>query len=106
MDTKPIPDKAKRLAMIEILRLSNGKTVHIDGKELARGEAHEIIIRLIGTWGTDFEKQELCDMALGIHADTRSGKSLGSGSVRWQHLRRAVDISPCSPSVKWASKVN
>lgn len=84
-----------------ILYLTKG-----DGKELTRDEAHEIIIQLIGTWGTDFEKQELCDMALGIHADTRSGKSLGSGSVRWQHLRRAVDISPCSPSVKWASKVN
>lgn len=60
--------------MIEILRLRNGKAVHIDGKELTRDEAHEIIIRLTGTWGTDFEKQELCDMALGIHADARGGK--------------------------------
>lgn len=57
--------------MVEILRLSNGKAVRIDGKSLTRDEAHEIIIRLTGTWGTDFEKQELCDMALGIHAESR-----------------------------------
>jgi len=33
---------------------------------LERDEAHEIIIKLTGTWGTDFEKQELKDLALGI----------------------------------------
>lgn len=58
--------------MIEILGLSNGKAVYIEGKEITRDEAHEIIIRLTGTWGTDFEKEELCDMALGIHADARA----------------------------------
>lgn len=55
--------------MIEILRLSNGKAVHIDGKELTRDEAHEIIIKLTGTWGNDFEKQELKDAALGLKRD-------------------------------------
>lgn len=58
--------------MIEILKLSNGKAIHIGGNELTCDEAHEIIIRLTGTWGTDFEKQELCDMALGIHAEARA----------------------------------
>lgn len=57
--------------MIEIMTLSNGKAVCIEGNEITRDDAHEIIIRLTGTWGTDFEKQELCDMALGIHADSR-----------------------------------
>ena len=59
--------------MIEILRLSNGKAVYIEGKGLTRDEAHEIIVRLTGTWGTNFEKQELCDMALGIHASMKRG---------------------------------
>lgn len=51
------------------MRLSNGKAVHIDGKEFTRDEAHEIIIRLTGTWGNDFEKQELKDAALGLKRD-------------------------------------
>lgn len=54
---------------LEILRLSNGKAIHIDGNEITRDEAHEIIIRLTGTWGTDFEKQELKDAALGLSRD-------------------------------------
>lgn len=52
--------------MIEILELSNGKVVHIDGNEITQDEAHEIIIKLTEAWGTDFEKQELRDMAIGI----------------------------------------
>lgn len=52
--------------MIEILALSNGKAVHIDGSGISRDEVHEIIIKLTEIWGTDFEKQELRDMALGI----------------------------------------
>ncbi len=60
--------------MIEILRLSNGKAMYIDGKEFTTEEAHEIIILLTKTWGTDFEKEELCDMALGIHAESRRKK--------------------------------
>jgi len=50
--------------VIEILRLSNGKGIYIDGKELTTEEAHEIIIRLTKTWGNDFEKQELKDLVL------------------------------------------
>ena len=57
--------------MIKILDLSNGKGIYIDGDEITNDEAHEIIIRLTGTWGSDFEKQELCDIALDIHADSR-----------------------------------
>lgn len=57
--------------MIKILRLSNGKVVYIQGNEITRDDAHEIIIKLTGTWGTNFEKQELCDMALGIHAEAK-----------------------------------
>ena len=53
--------------MISILILTNGKSIYIDGNEITTEEAHEIIIRLTKTWGNDFEKQELCDMALGIH---------------------------------------
>ena len=52
--------------------MGNGKAVHIDGNELTRDEAHEIIISLTGTWGTDFQKQALCDMALGIHGKART----------------------------------
>ena len=52
--------------------MDNGKAVHIDGNELTRDEAHEIIISLTGTWGPDFQKQALCDMALGIHAGARA----------------------------------
>ena len=55
--------------MIKILRLSNGKAVYIAGKELTTEEAHEIIIKLTGVWGNDFEKQELKDMALGLERD-------------------------------------
>jgi len=52
--------------VIEILRLSDGKAVYIDGNEITKDEAHEIIIKLTETWGNDFEKQELRDMAIGI----------------------------------------
>ena len=52
--------------MIKVLVLSNGKIIWIDSKEFTRDEAHEIIIKLTETWGTDFEKQELRDAALGI----------------------------------------
>lgn len=55
--------------MIKILTLSNGKAVYIQGKQVTRDEAHEIIIKLTGTWGTDFEKQELKDAALGLKRD-------------------------------------
>lgn len=55
--------------MIQILKLSNGKAVYIDGKEFTTEDAHEIIIRLTGTWGNDFEKRELKDLALGIKRD-------------------------------------
>ena len=37
--------------MIEILELSNGKVVHIDGNEITQDEAHEIIIKLTEAWG-------------------------------------------------------
>ncbi|GAI74644.1 unnamed protein product [marine sediment metagenome] len=50
--------------VIEILRLSNGKTVYIDGNEVTTEEAHEIIIKLTKAWGNDFEKQELKDLVL------------------------------------------
>lgn len=50
--------------MIEILKLGNGKNVYIDGEEITREEAHETIISLTETWGTDFEKQELKDLVL------------------------------------------
>jgi len=52
--------------MIKILQLSNGKRVYIQGKGITTDEAHEIIIKLTETWGNDFEKQELKDLALGI----------------------------------------
>ena len=55
--------------MIKILTLSNGKAVYIDGNEFTRDEAHEIIIKLTGTWGNDFEKRELKDLALGLKRD-------------------------------------
>lgn len=47
-----------------VVRLSNGKIVYIQGKGISRDEAHELIIALINTWGTDFQKQELRDKAL------------------------------------------
>lgn len=50
--------------MIVILELSDGKKVYISGREITRAEAHEIIIRLTETWGTDFEKQDLRDRAI------------------------------------------
>lgn len=50
--------------MIVILKLSNGKKVYISGQEIIKADAHEIIIALTETWGTDFEKQELRDRAL------------------------------------------
>ena len=50
--------------MIVILKLSNGKKVYISGQEITTDEAHEIIISLTETWGTDFEKQELRDRAI------------------------------------------
>lgn len=49
-----------------ILRLSNGKAILIEGGGITRDEAHEIIIKLTETWGTDFEKQELRNLAIGI----------------------------------------
>lgn len=52
--------------MVVIVELSDGKKVYISGRGITQGEAHEIIIRLTETWGTDFEKQELKDMALGL----------------------------------------
>ena len=55
--------------MIKILTLSNGKAVYIQGRELTTDEAHEIIIMLTGTWGNDFEKRELRDLALGVKRD-------------------------------------
>lgn len=39
--------------------LSNGKKVHVSGKEIDRDDVHEIIIRLVEAWGTDDEKEEL-----------------------------------------------
>lgn len=58
--------------MIRVLTLTNDKSIYIDGNEFTTEEAHEIIIRLTKVWGNDFEKQEICDMALGIH-DTTGG---------------------------------
>ena len=55
--------------MITILQLSSGKKVYIQGKEITTDEAHEILIKLTETWGTDFEKQELKDEALGLNRD-------------------------------------
>ncbi len=57
--------------MIIIVTLNNGKSVHIDGNSITTNEALEIIIKLTGTWGNDFEKAELCDMAIGIHGESR-----------------------------------
>ena len=50
--------------MIVIQELSNGKKVYMSGREITTDDAHEIIISLTETWGTDFEKQELRDRAL------------------------------------------
>ncbi len=55
--------------VIKLLQLSSGKKVYIQGKSITADEAHEIIIALTGTWGTDFEKQELKDAALGLERD-------------------------------------
>lgn len=52
------------IKMITILTLSNGKQVYLDGDSISTEEAHEIIINLIKTWGTDFEKRELKDRVL------------------------------------------
>lgn len=51
--------------LVPVLTLGNGKHIYVDSKSFDKDEAHEIIIRLTQTWGTDFEKQELRDMALG-----------------------------------------
>lgn len=59
-------DEEESKVMVKILQLANGKNIYIQGKEITTVEAHEIIIKLTETWGTDFEKQELKDMALGI----------------------------------------
>jgi len=59
--------------MIIIVELGNGKSVYIDGDGITMEEAQEIIIKLTGTWGNDFQKQELCDMALGIHGESKRG---------------------------------
>ncbi|GAI54747.1 unnamed protein product, partial [marine sediment metagenome] len=61
--------KGRRQKVIKILELEGGKKVYIQGKSITTDEAHEIIIRLTGTWGTDFEKQELRDAALGLKRD-------------------------------------
>lgn len=45
--------------MIIITTLSNGKKVHISGTLIDYEDAHEIIVRLVETWGTDFEKEEM-----------------------------------------------
>jgi len=45
--------------VIEILRLDNGKAVHIDGNEITAKEAIEIATKLTKTWGTDLDKDEL-----------------------------------------------
>lgn len=50
--------------MIEILKLSNGKGVFIEGHGITRDESHEIIILLTEVFGNDFEKQELKDKVL------------------------------------------
>jgi len=50
--------------MIVILELSNKKKVYISGREITTDDAHEIVISLTETWGTDFEKQDLRDRAL------------------------------------------
>ena len=42
-----------------IATLSNGKKVHISGTSIAHSEVHELIVRLVETWGTDFEIEEL-----------------------------------------------
>lgn len=56
--------------MMEILELSNGKAVYIDSKEFTRDEAHEIIIKLTGIWGTEILRSEiqplLCPFVRGI----------------------------------------
>lgn len=67
--TKLSPGLAQQLAnelrsQLSLLTLDNGKRVYIDGKGISREEAHEIIISLTKTWGTDFEKQELKDKVL------------------------------------------
>lgn len=51
-----------------LLTLGSGKHVYMDGKSFDKDEAHEIIIRLTQTWGTDFEKQALKDLALGLRS--------------------------------------
>lgn len=56
---------------IIITTLSNGKNVKIDGNSFDRDAAHEIIIKLTELWGTDFEKDALCDLALGISGDIK-----------------------------------
>jgi len=63
--TKPVHEETilgDTRTIIDIL--GNGKRIYIDGNGINRDEAHEIIIRLTKTWGTDFEKQELKDLAL------------------------------------------
>ena len=47
-----------------LLHLSNGKEIYIEGNSITQDEAHEIIISLTETFGTDFEKQELKDKVL------------------------------------------
>lgn len=55
----------KLQGLVPVLTLGNGKHVYMDGTSFGKDEAHEIIIRLTQTWGTDFEKQKLKDLALG-----------------------------------------
>jgi len=68
-----VPDQEEQKYWVELCEkketvgiqiLENGKRVYMDGKSIDKDEAHEIIIRLTQTWGTDFEKQHLRDLAI------------------------------------------
>jgi len=63
-DRKYWVELCEKKETVEVMRLESGKVVYINGKSIDRDEAHEIIIRLTQTWGTDFEKQHLRDLAI------------------------------------------
>lgn len=63
-DRKYWVEVTEKKDMVEVMRLESGKAVYINGKGIDTDEAHEIIIRLTQTWGTDFEKQHLRDLAI------------------------------------------
>ncbi len=65
-EPEPQPVKEELPAMVSILELSTGKTLYLTGGEITRDDAHEAIVRLTETWGTDFEKQGIRDKALGL----------------------------------------